>query len=67
MNRRTHRILEILWLVVALLSLGAAIHKSISTSFRESAILLLITFVAAAMYMLRRNLRKKSEIRKGDA
>ena len=59
--------LEILWLTVAILSLGAVIHKSIYTGFRESAIFLLITFIAATMYMLRRNMRKKSQSRKEDA
>jgi pilus assembly protein TadC len=67
MNRRIHRILEVLWLGVALLSMGAAIHKSISAGFRDSVIFFLITFIAAVMYMLRRNLRKKSESPTEDA
>jgi hypothetical protein len=60
MNRRTHRILEILWLVVAILGLGAAVHKTVTTGLRESAVFYLISFIAAAMFMIRRGMRKRT-------
>ncbi len=61
MNKRTNRILEILWLIVAFLGLGAAIHKTVNVGLKESALFLLITFIAAAMFMIRRGMRKKSQ------
>jgi hypothetical protein len=60
MNKRINRILEIVWLVLALLGLGAAIHKSVTMGVRESSLFFLITLVAAAMYMMRRNLRLRN-------
>jgi hypothetical protein len=59
MNRRTNRILEIFWMLTAILSLGAAIHRSLFTGFRESLLFFLITIIATAMFMLRRSMRKK--------
>ena len=61
MNKRANRILEIIWLIVALLGLGAAIHKNIHNGFRESLLFFLITLIAAAMFLMRRKLRKRSE------
>ncbi len=58
--KRINRILEWIWLVVGLLSLGAAIHKSIHTGIRESIGFYLITLIAAVMYMIRRNLRRRA-------
>jgi len=60
MNKKSNRLLETFWLVAAFLSLGAAIHKSIFTGIRESSLFYLITIIAAAMYMMRRSLRKKN-------
>jgi hypothetical protein len=67
MNKKTNRILEILWMVVTLLSLGATIHRIINAGLRESALFLLITFIASAMYMVRRGLRKRSQSDSTDA
>ena len=59
MNKRVSYILEIFWLVVALLSLIAGIHQTVTMGFRESWLFFIIALVGFLMFFLRRNLRKK--------
>jgi len=59
MNKRTAHILEIFWLIIAILSLGAGIHQTITEGLGESWLFFLITVVGFLMFFLRRNLRKK--------
>jgi len=59
MNKRTNHILEIFWLIVAILSLFAGIHQTVTQGFGESWLFFLITLVGFMMFFLRRNLRKK--------
>jgi hypothetical protein len=55
-----NRILEIIWLIVAMLSIVAGIHKTyVDSGFRESYLFFIITFIAVLMYLFRRKLRKK--------
>ncbi len=61
MNRKLNKFLEITWLTVAVLSLVAGIHKSLTTSLGESWLLFLIALVSMIMYTLKRYLRKKEE------
>ena len=49
---------EILWLAVAVMSLGTAIHKTIFVSFSSSWYFYIFVLVALFMYMIRRNIRK---------
>ncbi len=52
---------EILWLVVSAMSLSSAVHKTIYVSLKDSWYFYLFTIIAFAMYLIRRNLRKKEE------
>lgn len=60
MNRSTVHILEILWLIAGILSLGAGMHQTIKEGFARSWVFLVMALLAFAMYSLRRNYRKKS-------
>ncbi|UCG28916.1 MAG: hypothetical protein JSV24_06020 [Bacteroidales bacterium] len=57
-NIKTNRILEITWLVVAILSLLAGTHKTVREGFGESYLFFIIACIAVLMYFLRRYLRK---------
>jgi hypothetical protein len=59
MNKRTNHILEIFWLIVAILSLIAGIHQTFTEGFGKSWLFFLIAVVGFLMFYLRRNLRKK--------
>jgi len=59
MNKRTNHILEIVWLIVAILSLFAGIHQTFTQGFSESWLFLLIAVIGFLMFSFRRNLRKK--------
>lgn len=58
MNNRPARILEIAWLVVAILGAATAIHSTLRAGVRSSIILYVITFVALLMYLFRRQYRQ---------
>jgi len=60
MNNRVTHILEIFWLIVAILSLLAGIHQSMNQGIKESWLFYLIAAIGFLMFYLRRNLRKKS-------
>ena len=53
--------LEIFWLIVAILSLGAGIHQTYNEGIRRSWVFLLIAVLGFSMYSLRRFLRKNEE------
>ncbi len=59
MNNRIFYILEIFWLVIAILGLIAGIHQTYMEGLRESWLFFLIAFTGFAMYYMRRTLRKK--------
>ena len=50
---------EILWLAVAAMCLGTAIHKTIFVSFSSSWYFYVFVLVALFMYMIRRAGRKQ--------
>ncbi len=50
---------ELLWLAVAIMSLFAALHKTIYVSFKDSLLFYVFVLVALLLYFIRRNLRKK--------
>lgn len=58
MNNKLTYILEIVWLVAAILSLIAGVHKTIYLGINGSYFLFIITFISVIMYLGRRNLRK---------
>lgn len=51
------KILEYTWLLIAILSLGAGIHKTYKLGFGASFVFFIMTFIAVFMYMFRRNSR----------
>jgi len=61
MSKKAAHILEIFWLIIAILSLGAGIHQTYYEGISRSWLFLIITLLALGMYYLRRNLRKKTE------
>ncbi len=55
------KLLEVAWLIVSLLSLGAGLHKSIRFGFRNSIAFFVIALFAFLMYYFRRKWRTSSE------
>lgn len=54
-----NRILETVWLIVAILSVIAGIHKTyVDGGFRESYLFFSISVIAFLMFFFRKNLRK---------
>jgi len=61
-NFNRNRILEIVWLIVAVLSIAAGIHKTyIEGGFRESYLFFIIAFISFLMFFFRRSMRKKDD------
>jgi len=54
-------ILEIVWLTIMVLSLAAAIHKTIKFNFTDSIALYVIAALCALVYAFRRYMRKLRE------
>jgi hypothetical protein len=54
----SRKILEILWLILAILSLGAAIFKTYSDGFRDSYQFFLIFLLAVLIYAIRKQRRR---------
>jgi cytochrome bd-type quinol oxidase subunit 2 len=61
MNKKFAFILEIVWLVLAILGAVAAIHKTYNASFKESYLMYIIAIICILMYFVRRGTRKISE------
>ncbi len=59
MNNRLYHILEIFWLIVAILGLIAGIHQTYNQGLKESWLFFLIALIGFAMFYLRRTMRKK--------
>gem|GEM_PF-937146 len=58
MKQKLPFFLEILWLIVMIFSLSAALYKTMQVGLKQSLILYLIAFLATLMYFSRRYLRK---------
>jgi len=58
MKNKITYILEVAWLIVAVLSIFAGIHRTINEGLRHSWLFFLIALISLTMYLLRRNLRK---------
>lgn len=61
MSKIFRLILEYTWLGVAVLSLGAGVHKTYKTGFGESYLFFIIVFISILMYMFRRHMRKSQD------
>ncbi len=57
MSKIFRLILEYTWLGVAILSIGAGIHKTYRFGFQESYLFFVISFISVLMYMFRRYVR----------
>ncbi len=56
----SRKILEILWLILAILALAAGIYETFTGTFRESYRFFLIFLLAIVIFLLRRNRRRKN-------
>ncbi|MBI9059614.1 hypothetical protein L3049_19105 [Labilibaculum sp. DW002] len=61
MKQKLPFILEIIWFVVMIVALAAAIHKTTQSGFSESILLYVIALVATLMFASRRYMRKLQE------
>ncbi|PKQ60782.1 hypothetical protein BZG02_18095 [Labilibaculum filiforme] len=61
MKQKLPFILEIIWLLVMIVGLLAAIHKTMDYGFTESILLYVIAGIAGLMYIGRRYMRKIQE------
>ncbi len=61
MNNKMVYILEIVWLVLAILSLLAGLFTWYSEGLGESLMLFIITIISIFMYFYRRKLRKSQK------
>ncbi|PKQ67107.1 hypothetical protein [Labilibaculum manganireducens] len=61
MKQKLPFILEITWLIVMIVGLIAAVHKTIDYGFAESIMLYVIAGIAGLMYVWRRYMRKLQE------
>ncbi|MDQ1772145.1 hypothetical protein GQR60_16030 [Labilibaculum sp. A4] len=61
MKQKLPFILEIIWLIVMIVGLIAAVHKTIDYGFAESIMLYVIAGIAGLMYVWRRYMRKLQE------
>jgi len=59
MNKHIYLILEIFWLIVAVLGLIAGIHQAYREGLKESWLFFLISLIGFAMYYMRSTMRKK--------
>ncbi|PLX08880.1 MAG: hypothetical protein C0594_05920 [Marinilabiliales bacterium] len=62
MNKKAALILEIVWLVVAIASLTAGIHKTTKHGFSESYLFFIMALVAILVYSFRRHLRIRRKL-----
>jgi hypothetical protein len=60
MNKKVTFILEIFWLIAAILGFVTGIYETTRHGLKESWMFFLITAIGLIMYYMRRNLRKKT-------
>jgi|GEM_PF-2662256 hypothetical protein len=61
LNQKYTRAPEFLWISVALMSLAAAVHKTYYFGLQKSLYFYGFVFIASAMWLLRRLIRKNRE------
>lgn len=61
MKQKLPFILEMIWFVVMIVAIAAAIHKTMESSFSNSILLYVIAIIAALMFASRRYMRKLQE------
>ncbi|PLX22803.1 MAG: hypothetical protein C0597_01805 [Marinilabiliales bacterium] len=61
MKDKVSRIFEVLWIIVAILCLSAAIHQTIYEGISKSYVLFIFSLIAFAMYFVRKQIRKSKK------
>ncbi len=61
MKNNLAKILEIVWLIAAVLAIGAGIHQTIREGVEKSWLFFLISVISFAMYFFKRKMRKMLE------
>ncbi len=61
MKQKLPFILEIIWFVVMIVALAAAIHRTIESGFSNNILLYVIALIALLMFASRRYIRKLQE------
>jgi len=61
MNKKRLRILELVWLIVAILCVITGIHSTNNSGFSSGMVFLLMALIAFVMYFFRRNMRRKNK------
>lgn len=61
MRTKLSRIVEVIWIITAILCLLAATHQTYNEGFSKSYILFIFSFVAFIMYLLRKQMRKSDK------
>ena len=61
MRTKLSRIVEIIWIITAILCLFAAVHQTYYEGFTKSYILFIFSVVAFIMYLLRKQMRKSNK------
>lgn len=64
MKRSKLRLLELAWLIIAILSVIAGLHRTSNTGFVSGIMFFIMALISFAMYFFRRNLRRKVEVNK---
>ena len=61
MKDKVSRIFEILWIIVAVLCLSAAIHQTIYEGISKSYVFFIFSLIAFVMYSVRKQIRKSKK------
>jgi len=61
MKDKVSRIFEVLWIIVAILCLSAAIHQTIYEGISKSYVFFIFSLIAFAMYFVRKQIRKSKK------
>lgn len=64
MNKKKLRLLELAWLIIAILSVIAGLHRTSATGFFSGIMFFIMALISFAMYFFRRNSRRKVEVNK---
>ena len=64
MKNSLAKTIEIIWLITSLLCLVTAIHQTFLEGITKSYIFFIFSFIAFAMHLLRKNMRKSNKTNK---
>lgn len=61
MAKSKARAMEVLWVIIAIVSLGVGIHKSINHGIANSWLFFLFVVIALLMWFLRKKMRENED------